>query len=128
MQIMSILAGAKTAFSRLADTSSIKTAMPSYLETIWRWSTIYGQVWARHSLQMIVVMLLHMVTIPQMITVMLMITDDMPSLDITLLTWGGLIALYLQHLIQRNQLLMFVNTLGFATQAILCALIFFQRG
>lgn len=93
-----------------------------------RWCRRYGMVWTGHSLQLTVVMLLHMITIPQLLTVLWMITDDMPSLDIALLSWGGLAALYIQHLIQRDQLLMFVNTTGFFAQAVLCALIFFQRG
>jgi hypothetical protein len=95
---------------------------------IMRWLRRYGLIWTRDSLQMTVLLLLHMITIPQLLTVLWMITDDMPSLDIALLAWGGLAALYIQHLIQRNQVLMFVNTAGFFTQAMLCALIFFQRG
>ena len=93
-----------------------------------RWLRRYGLNWTRDSLQMTVLLLLHMITIPQLLTVLWMITDDMPSLDIALLAWGGLAALYVQHLIQRNQVLMFVNTTGFFAQAMLCALIFFQRG
>lgn len=95
---------------------------------ILRWFRRYGLGWTGHSLQLLVIMLLHMITIPHMLTVLWMISDDMPSLDIALLAWGGLAALYIQHLIQRNQLLMFVNTTGFFVQAMLCALIFFQRG
>ena len=97
-------------------------------QLILRWFRRYGLSWTRDSLQMIVLLLLHMITIPQLLTVLWMITDNMPSLDIALLAWGGLAALYVQHLIQRNQILMFVNSTGFFTQAILCALIFFQRG
>ena len=95
---------------------------------IMRWFRRYGMTWTGHSLQLTVVMLLHMITIPQMLTVLWMISDDMPSLDIALLAWGGLAALYIQHLIQRSQLLMFVNTTGFFIQAVLCGMIFFQRG
>jgi hypothetical protein len=102
--------------------------MSKRLSVLSRWLRRYGLGWTQHSLQMTVLLLLHMVTIPQLLTVLWMITDDMPSLDIALLTWGGLAALYIQHLIQRNQLLMFVNTTGFFAQAMLCALIFFQRG
>ena len=102
--------------------------MSSSWAVAWRWCRRFGTTWAGHSLQLTVIMLLHMITIPQMLTVMWMISDDMPSLDIALLAWGGLAALYIQHLIQRNQLLMLVNTTGFYAQAILCALIFFQRG
>ena len=102
--------------------------MSSSWAVAWRWCRGFGTTWAGHSLQLTVIMLLHMITIPQMLTVMWMISDDMPSLDIALLAWGGLAALYIQHLIQRNQLLMLVNTTGFFAQAILCALIFFQRG
>ena len=102
--------------------------MPRQWPVIWRWARRYGLSWTRDSLQMMVLLLLHMITIPQLLTVLWMITDEMPSLDIALLAWGGLAALYVQHLIQRNQLLMFVNTAGFFTQAMLCALVFFQRG
>jgi hypothetical protein len=95
---------------------------------ILRWCRRYGLAWTGHGLQLTTVMLLHMITIPQMLTVLWMISDDMPSLDIALLAWGGLASLYIQHLIQRNQLLMFVNTTGFFVQAMLCGMIFFQRG
>ena len=102
--------------------------MPRRWCVIVRWTRRYGLDWTRHSLQMLVILLLHMITIPQLLTVLWMITDEMPSLDIALLAWGGLAALYVQHLIQRNQLLMFANSAGFFAQAMLCAMVFFQRG
>ena len=79
-------------------------------------------------LQTCVILLLHLMTIPQLLTVLMALTDRLPHLDLVMLAWGGLIALFVQHLIQRNTWLTSLNALGFMCQSILCALIFFQRG
>jgi hypothetical protein len=72
------------------------------------------------------IVLLHLATVPGLLSVLVGLTDRMPPLDVVFLTWSGLIALYCQALIQRDLFLMTINTLGFIAQSLIMALIFFR--
>jgi hypothetical protein len=50
----------------------------------------------------------------------------MPSVDMVLLTWSGLVALFAQACVQRNFLNIITIALGFIIQASLMVLIFFK--
>jgi hypothetical protein len=64
-------------------------------------------------------------TIPGFLAVMAHATDRMPSLDITLMVWGGLLLYFLRSAILKDMLMLVTIGLGFAVQAILLGLIFF---
>jgi len=72
------------------------------------------------------VVLLHAATLPGLITVMLGWTDRMPQIDMVILTWSALVAMFVQALIQRNLLIAVTIAVGFMLQALLMALIFFH--
>ena len=78
------------------------------------------------SLHVISVILLHSSTLPTLLSLMFGISDKTPILDMVLLLWGALFAMFIQALIQKNQLIVTVITVGFMIQSIIMALIFFR--
>lgn len=78
------------------------------------------------SLHLISVIFLHAATLPSLLSVMFGVNDKMPSLDMVILVWAGLIAMFAQAMVMRNFLIAIVISMGFMAQSILMALIFFR--
>lgn len=72
------------------------------------------------------VILLHSATLPTLIAVLTGLSDKMPSVDMVLLTWAGLTAMFAQAVVQRNFLNIVTIAVGFIVQASLMVLIFFK--
>lgn len=72
------------------------------------------------------VVLFHSATIPTLLAVLTGLSDRMPTVDLVLLTWAGLGALFIQAAIQKNMLQLISISVGFMLQASLMALIFFK--
>lgn len=72
------------------------------------------------------VLLLHASTVPMLMALLSGLSDRMPPLDMLLLTYGGLVALFLQALVRRNMLQIATIAAGFVMQATLVAMIFFK--
>ena len=72
------------------------------------------------------VILLHAATMPTLLAILTGLSDRMPSVDMVLLTWSGLVALFAQACVQRNFLNIITIALGFIIQASLMVLIFFK--
>lgn len=78
------------------------------------------------SLHLLSVILLHSATLPSLLAVLLNLSDKMPLLDMTILIWAGLIAMFAQAIVMRNTMIAVVIALGFMCQSIMMALIFFR--
>jgi len=78
------------------------------------------------SLHLISVILLHSSTLPTLLSLMFGISDKTPILDMVLILWAALFAMFIQALIQKNQLIVTVITVGFMVQSVIMALIFFR--
>lgn len=72
------------------------------------------------------VLLIHSATIPTLLAVLTGLSDSMPTVDLVLLIWAGLTALFAQACVQRNMLQIVTISLGFIIQSSLMALIFFK--
>jgi hypothetical protein len=72
------------------------------------------------------VILIHSATLPTLIAVLTGLSDKMPSVDMVLLTWAGLVALFAQACVQKNFLNIVTISLGFIIQSSLMVLIFFK--
>jgi hypothetical protein len=72
------------------------------------------------------VILLHAATMPTLLAILTGLSDRMPSVDMVLLTWSGLVAMFAQACVQRNFLNIITIALGFIIQASLMVLIFFK--
>jgi len=78
------------------------------------------------SLHIISVILLHSSTIPTLLSLMFGISDKTPILDMVLLLWAALLAMFAQAIIQKNYIIVTVITVGFMVQSVIMALIFFR--
>lgn len=76
------------------------------------------------TLNWIGVILIHASTLPMLFAVFTGLSDRMPPIDMVLLIWGGLLALFAQAAVLNNRVQLITISLGFALQAILMALIF----
>ena len=72
------------------------------------------------------VIFLHSATVPTLLALSAGISDDMPALDLVLMVWAGLVALFAQAVVRRNTLQMITISAGFVVQCVLLALIFFK--
>jgi hypothetical protein len=96
------------------------------LERVRGWLQEHAPALTSNTLLWIAVVLIHAATLPSLISVMMAWTAEMPQLDIVLLTWLGLAAIFLQSLITRNTLITVTVSVGFMLQATFMALIFFR--
>ena len=78
------------------------------------------------TLSWLAVILFHSATLPTLIAVLTGLSDKMPTVDMVLLTWAGLTALFAQACVQRNMLQIVTISGGFIMQSSLMALIFFK--
>ena len=90
-----------------------------------RFLQVLNQV-SSETLGWIAVILLHASTLPQLMALLSGLSDRTPPLDMLLLVYAGLVALFLQALVRRNMLQIATVTAGFIMQAALAAMIFFK--
>jgi hypothetical protein len=72
------------------------------------------------------VIVIHCATVPTLLAVMAGLTDQLPSVDLVLLAWSGLLLLFAKAAVQRDMLNLVTIGLGFIMQAVLMVLIFFK--
>jgi len=72
------------------------------------------------------VIVIHCATIPTLLAAMAGLTDKLPSVDLVLLAWGGLVLLFAKAAVQRDLLNLVTIGLGFILQAVFMVLIFFK--
>lgn len=78
------------------------------------------------TLSWLAVILLHASTLPTLIAVLTGLSDRMPSVDMVLLVWAGLTAMFAQAVVQKNFLNIVTIAVGFIVQSGLMVLIFFK--
>lgn len=71
------------------------------------------------------ILVLNCATIPSLLAVKTGLSDKMPSLDLTLLLWAGILLFFIRSAILKDMLMVLTIGFGFAIQAILLGLIFF---
>lgn len=70
--------------------------------------------------------ILHAATIPSLLAVMSGLTDRLPTVDLVLLVWAGLTAMFVRAAVQKDMLNVTTIGLGFIIQSVMMALIFFK--
>jgi hypothetical protein len=70
--------------------------------------------------------LIHSAFVPTILSVQMGIADRMPTIDIVLFVWVGLLLNYIQSIIQKNILNVVTHGVGFFVQAVLLALVLFK--
>lgn len=69
---------------------------------------------------------LHSAFIPSLVAVMTGISDNMPSLDVVLFIWAGLLILFARAVIMKDTPSLIINSIGFIVQAFMLALVVFR--
>lgn len=74
----------------------------------------------------VAIILIHSAFVPTILSVQMGIADRMPTIDIVLFVWVGLLLNYIQSIIQKNILNVITHGIGFFVQAVLLALVLFK--
>lgn len=90
------------------------------------WLNAHVAHFSAETLGWLAVIFIHAATLPTLLAVLTGLSDSMPTVDLVLLTWAGLAALFAQACVQRNMLQIITISVGFMMQAGLMALIFFK--
>ena len=72
------------------------------------------------------IVFVHCATIPSILSLILGMSDMLPSLDVVLFVWGGLLLLFIRALIVKDMLHIITIGLGFFVQALLLGLVVFK--
>lgn len=72
------------------------------------------------------VVFIHCATIPSVISLLMGMSDRLPSLDVVVFAWGGLLLMFIKSLITKDMLNIITIGFGFFIQAILLALVVFK--
>jgi hypothetical protein len=76
-----------------------------------------------NTLGWIVIVLLHLSSVPTLLSVMAATNDRLPPLDIMIFVWSALVALFFKSLIERNRAYIATISLGFVAQTLLMGVI-----
>lgn len=79
-----------------------------------------------HTLGWITIILLHLSSIPTLISVLMAQSDKLPPVDLMVFVWSALITLFFKALIEKNSLYIATICLGFAAQTVIMSLILFK--
>lgn len=72
------------------------------------------------------VILIHGATIPTLLALLTGLSDNVPSVDVILLMWGGLVLLFGRAVVLKDSLNIVTIGVGFIIQAVIMALILFK--
>lgn len=74
----------------------------------------------------IATVMLHCAFIPSIISVLMGISDKLPTVDVVLFVWAGLFLYFIRSIIIKDTVNIITGGIGFFVQAILLALIVFK--
>lgn len=79
-----------------------------------------------HTLGWLAVVLMHCAFIPNLLSVLMGVSDRLPSVDIVLFVWVGLMLFFLKSTIVKDTIGIITGGVGFFVQATLLALVVFK--
>jgi hypothetical protein len=106
------------------ENSRIETVLNSFREEVTDFFSGFSKATA-DTFAWLAVVVLNCATIPSFLAVKTGLSDRMPSLDLTVLLWLGLLLYFVRSAILKDMLIVVTIGVGFAIQAILLGLIFF---
>lgn len=94
--------------------------------SVWHWLKEHLGHISAHTLGWLTIILLHLASIPTLLSVLMAQNDKLPSVDLMIFVWSGLITLFFKSLIERNFLYIATICLGFCAQTVIMSLILFK--
>jgi hypothetical protein len=79
-----------------------------------------------NTLGAISIVLLHLATMPSLISVLLAHTDRLPTLELVVFIWAALAAMFFKSLLEKNFFYITLICLGFLSQTVIMSLILFK--
>lgn len=79
-----------------------------------------------HTLGWLTIVLLHLASVPTLISVLMAQSDKLPPVDLMVFVWSALITLFFKSLIEKNFLYIATICIGFAAQTVIMSLILFK--
>jgi len=101
-------------------------AWPFNLQTIRDFLNNHLHKISADTLGWLAAIVLHCATIPSLLALMTGLSDRVPSLDMVVFLWAGLVMLFLRAIVLKDTLNIITIGLGFMVQAVLMALILFR--
>ena len=74
----------------------------------------------------IAILLMHCAFIPNIIAVLLGVSDRLPSVDVVIFVWTGLLLMFLRSVFNKDNIGIITGGMGFFIQALLLALVVFK--
>ena len=81
---------------------------------------------SQRGLEWFAIVLFHCASLPSTISFLLGIIDHMPSVEVVLFTWVGLIVYFFKSFLENNRIMIFTNAIGFFIQAAILAMVVYQ--
>ncbi len=79
-----------------------------------------------HTLGWLTIVLLHLASVPTLISVLMAQSDKLPPVDLMVFVWSALITFFFKSLIEKNFLYIATICVGFAAQTVIMSLILFK--
>lgn len=96
------------------------------LELVWQAIEQRLRSVSQRTLEWIAIIMIHCACIPSTIAFIRGVTDLMPSTEVVLFMWTGLLVYFIKSFVENNRLMMFTNAIAFFVQAILLALVVYK--
>jgi hypothetical protein len=117
----------------LVDISSIKTKIAFNLQVVNNYFSKLKQALSdkadhlsSEGIGWLGTMLIHCATIPSLLGLIFAVSDALPSLDVVLFIWFGLLLFFIKALINRDMLSIITHGIGFFIQAVLLGIVVFK--
>jgi hypothetical protein len=81
---------------------------------------------SQNTLEWISVVLIHCACIPSTLAFLRGVSDLMPSVEVVLFMWAGLIVYFFKSFVENNRMMMFTNAVAFFIQAMLLAMVVYK--
>jgi hypothetical protein len=79
-----------------------------------------------HTLGWLTIVLLHLASVPTLVSVLMAQSDKLPPVDLMVFVWSALITFFFKSLIEKNFLYIATICIGFAAQTMIMSLILFK--
>lgn len=81
---------------------------------------------SQRTLEWVAIVMIHCACVPSTIAFIRGVTDMMPSTEVVLFMWTGLLVYFIKSFVENNRLMMFTNAIAFFVQAMLLALVVYK--
>lgn len=100
--------------------------MSNYPRWVWYFLRDHLAKITNHTLGWVTILLLHLASVPTLVSVLVGQSDRLPPVDLMVFVWAALTSLFFKALIEKNFLYMSTIAVGFIGQTLMMGLILFR--